>query len=113
MALISNDGWWGNTPGHKRLFDFSRLRAIESRRSIARSANTGISGFISPRGKTIGERLEWNEEGVLTAELELRDDLTIYTRYGDWVARIAGYVAVLALMYFVAYRVRRRNNLVD
>ncbi|MBR5131541.1 MAG: apolipoprotein N-acyltransferase [Alistipes sp.] len=113
MALISNDGWWGNTPGHKRLFDFSRLRAIESRRSIARSANTGISGFISPRGKTIGKRLEWNEEGVLTAELELRNDLTIYTRYGDWVARIAGYVAVLALMYFVAYRVRRRNNLVD
>ena len=113
MALISNDGWWGNTPGHKRLFDFSRLRAIESRRSIARSANTGISGFISPRGTTIGERLEWNEEGVLTAELELRDDLTIYTRYGDWVARIAGYVAVLALMYYVAYRVRRRNNLVD
>ncbi len=113
MALISNDGWWGNTPGHKRLFDFSRLRAIETRRSVARSANTGISGFISPRGTTIGERLEWNEEGVLTASLELRNDLTIYTRYGDWVARIAGYVAVLGLMYYVAYRVRRRNNLVD
>ena len=113
MALISNDGWWGNTPGHKRLFDFSRLRAIETRRSIARSANTGISGFISPRGTTIGERLEWNEEGVLTTSLELRDDMTIYTRYGDWVARIAGYVALLGLMYYVAYRVRRRNNLVD
>ena len=113
MALISNDGWWGNTPGHKRLFDFSRLRAIESRRAIARSANTGISGFISPRGTTIGERLEWNEEGVLTTSLELRDDMTIYTRYGDWVARIAGYVALLGLMYYVAYRVRRRNNLVD
>jgi apolipoprotein N-acyltransferase len=113
MALISNDGWWGNTPGHKRLFDFSRLRAIETRRSIARSANTGISGFISPRGTTLGERLEWNEEGVLTALVELRNDLTIYTRYGDWVARIAGYVAVLGLMYYVAYRVRRRNNLVD
>jgi apolipoprotein N-acyltransferase len=113
MAVISNDGWWGNTPGHKRLFDFSRLRAIESRRAIARSANTGISGFISPRGTTIGERLEWNEEGVLTTLVELRDDMTIYTRYGDWVARIAGYVALLGLMYYVAYRVRRRNNLVD
>jgi apolipoprotein N-acyltransferase len=113
MALISNDGWWGNTPGHKRLFDFSRLRAIETRRSIARSANTGISGFISPRGTTIGERLEWDEEGVLTALVELRNDLTIYTRYGDWVARISGYVALLGLMYYVAYRVRRRNNLVD
>ena len=113
MALISNDGWWGDTPGHRRLFDFARLRAIETRRSIARSANTGISGFISPRGETVGKRLEWDERGVLTAKLELRDSLTIYTRYGDWIARIAGYVSILALMYYVAYRVRRRNHLVD
>ena len=113
MALISNDGWWGNTPGHRRLFDFARLRAIETRRSIARSANTGISGFISPRGDVVGKRLEWDERGVLTANVELRDSLTVYTRYGDWIARIASYVAILALMYYVAYRVRRRNHLVD
>ena len=113
MALISNDGWWGNTPGHKRLFDFCRLRAIETRRAIARSANTGISGFISPTGKTIGERLTWEEEGVLTAEVELRSEKTIYTLYGDWIARIASYVAVLAIMYYVAYRIRKRNHLVD
>lgn len=113
MGLVSNDGWWGNTPGHKRLFDFCRLRAIEIRRAIARSANTGISGFISPTGKTIGERLEWDEEGVLTAELELRDEKTIYTIYGDWIARISTFVAVLTLLYFVAYRIRKRNHLVD
>ena len=113
MAVISNDGWWGNTPGHKRLFDYCRLRAIETRRSIARSANTGISGFISPRGEVIGERMEWDESGVLTEKVELRDDITFYVMYGDWVARIATYIAVLALMYFVAYRVKRRNNLVD
>lgn len=113
MALISNDGWWGDTPGHRRLFDFARLRAIECRRAIARSANTGISGFISPRGETIGERLEWDERGVLNAEIELRDEITTYVRYGDWVARIATYVSLLGVMYFVAYRVRRRNHLVD
>ena len=113
MALVSNDGWWGNTPGHKRLFDFCRLRAIETRRAIARSANTGISGFISPTGENIGERLEWNEEGVLTAEVELRSDKTIYTIYGDWVARIATFVAVLALLYYIAYRTKKKNYLVD
>ena len=113
MALISNDGWWGNTPGHKRLFDFCRLRAIETRRSIARSANTGISGFISPKGDVIGERLEWDEEGVLTEEVELRSDKTIYTLYGDWIARIATYIAVLSVMYYVAYRIRKRNHLVE
>ena len=113
MAVISNDGWWGDTAGHRRLFDFCRLRAIETRRAIARSANTGISGFISPRGETIGDRLEWNEEGVLTAELKLRDETTLYTRYGDWVARISTFVAVLALLYYVAYRTKRKNHLVD
>ena len=113
MAVVSNDGWWGNTPGHKRLFDYCRLRAIETRRTIARSANTGISGFISPRGEDIGERLEWDERGVLTEEVELRDDITFYVMYGDWVARIATYIAALALMYFISYRIKRRNNLVD
>ena len=113
MAVVSNDGWWGDTPGHRRLFDFCRLRAIETRRAIARSANTGISGFISPRGETIGEPLEWNERGVLTEEVELRNDITFYTVYGDWIARIATYVAVLAIMYYVAYRTKRRNHLVD
>ncbi|MBO7189119.1 MAG: apolipoprotein N-acyltransferase [Alistipes sp.] len=113
MALISNDGWWGNTTGHKRLFDFCRLRAIETRRAIARSANTGISGFISPTGSVIGDRLEWDEEGVLTAEVELRSDKTIYTIYGDWIARISTFVAVLTMLYYVAYRIRKRNHLVD
>ena len=113
MALVSNDGWWGNTPGHKRLFDFSRLRAIETRRAIARSANTGISGFISPTGEVIGERLLWDQEGVLTAELELREEKTLYTLYGDWIARIATYIAVLSLLYYVAYRTRKRNHLVE
>ncbi len=113
MSLVSNDGWWGDTAGHKRLFDFCRLRAIETRRAIARSANTGISGFISPTGENIGERLEWNEEGILTAEVELRSDITAYTIYGDWIARISTFIAVLALLYYVAYRTKKRNYLVD
>ena len=58
MAIISNDGWWGDTPGYKHLFTISRLRAVEHRRAIARSANTGMSGFISARGD-IGQTLGW------------------------------------------------------
>lgn len=113
MAVISNDGWWGDTSGHRRLFDFCRLRAIETRRSIARSANTGISGFISPRGDVVGQRLEWDERGVLSAELELRDEVTLYVQLGDWIARTAMAVALLTMLYYGAYRIRRRNHLVD
>lgn len=113
MAVISNDGWWGNTLGHKRLFDFCRLRAIETRRSISRSANTGISGFISPRGDVVGDTLEWDERGALTQQVELRHDITFYVMYGDWIARIATLIAILTLLYYVAYRTKRRNHLVD
>lgn len=113
MALISNDGWWGDTPGHRRLFDFSKLRAIECRRAIARSANTGISGFISARGDVVGPTLEWDEQGVLATELELRNDVTLYVRYGDIVARWAVYIAVLSVLYYISYRARRRNHIVE
>ena len=112
MLVMSNDGWWGNTPGHKRLFDFCRLRAIETRRAVARSANTGVSGFISSRGD-VEQRLDWDKHGLLQQDVEVRHDKTIYATYGDWVGRMSLLISFLTLMYYSAYRVRRKNHLVD
>lgn len=111
MIVMSNDGWWGNTPGHKRLFDFCRLRAIETRRAIARSANTGVSGFITSRGD-VEQRLDWDQRGVLTQDIELSDRETAYVKYGDWVGRMGLLLTLLGVLYFTAYRVRRKNHLV-
>lgn len=111
MIVMSNDGWWGNTPGHKRLFDFCRLRAIETRRAIARSANTGVSGFITSRGD-VEQRLDWDQRGVLTQDIELSDRETAYVKYGDWVGRMGLLLTLLGVLYFSAYRVRRKNHLV-
>ena len=112
MSVITNDGWWGDTPGHRQHFSYSRLRAIETRRSIARSANTGISGFINGRGDVIST-LGWDRRGTLSEQIALNDRITFYTRYGDYIARIACYVLLLSVLYYVAYRVRKRNHLVD
>lgn len=112
MLLMSNDGWWGDTAGHRRLFDFCRLRAIETRRAVARSANTGVSGFISSRGD-VEQRMDWDERGVLVQDVERSTRQTMYVTYGDWVGRMALLVTFLAVMYFTAYRVRRKNHLVD
>lgn len=111
MIVMSNDGWWGNTPGYKRLFDFCRLRAIETRRAIARSANTGVSGFITSRGD-VEQRLDWDQRGVLIQDIELSDRETAYVKYGDWVGRMGLLLTLLGVLYFSAYRVRRKNHLV-
>lgn len=111
MFIISNDGWWGDTPGYRHLFTISRIRAIEHRRAVARSANTGRSGFINARGD-IGETLQWGERGAITADISLSDEITIYTKYGDYIARLSQFIAMLSLLYFIAYRIKRKNNLV-
>ncbi len=113
MFIISNDGWWGDTPGYKHLFTISRLRAVEHRRAIGRAANTGRSGFISPRGDVVGESLGWEERGVISYSLPLNDQKTFYTRYGDILGRVAQLIAGLSILYYIAYRTRKKNHLID
>lgn len=110
MGIISNDGWWGDTAGHKHLYSMSQLRAVETRRWIARSANTGISGFINSRGDSL-EELTWEERGTITQQVKLNNRVTFYTTHGDYIARIAQFIAILSLLYFVAYRIKKRNYL--
>lgn len=111
VLVMSNDGWWGNTPGHRRLFDYCRLRAIETRRAIARSANTGVSGFINARGDII-QSFGWDKRGVLTQSVEVREEITPYVTYGDWVGRMSLLVALLGVLYYSAYSIKRKNHLV-
>lgn len=112
MFIITNDGWWKDTPGYRQHFSYARLRAIETRRSIARSANTGISGFIDQRGVVL-DKLGWGVRGLIDGRLSLNDRLTFYVRYGDIIGRVAVLVLALSLLYFMAYRVKRRNNLTE
>ena len=86
IFIITNDGWWGNTPGYKQHFAFSRLRAIENRKSLARSANTGMSGFINQRGDII-QKSEYWKESVLSNNLKRNNIKTFYTSNGDFIGR--------------------------
>lgn len=108
MFIISNDSWWGDTQGYRQLFKYSRLRAVETRRSIVRSANTGISGFINQRGDVL-EKAGWDERTAITHDIALNDKVTFYVRYGDYVARISALVFGLCVLYYIAYRFRSRS----
>ena len=98
LAIITNDGWWSNSQGHKQHLSYARLRAIETRRSVARSANTGISAFINPRGEVL-QTLPYETKGALRGEVALNDKLTFYVKYGDYIARIAVMISVLLILY--------------
>lgn len=93
LAIMTNDAWWGDTQGHKQHLSYARLRAIETRRAIARSANTGISAFLSPKGELI-KTLAYNTQGALKANIPVSDVETFYVKAGDYIARISMFLAL-------------------
>jgi len=112
IFIITNDGWWGNTPGHRQHFQYALLRAIETRRSIARSANTGISAFINQRGDVFQKTNYW-EPAVIRQNLNINDELTYYVKNGDYIARISAFVgAFILLIAFTQGYLRKRKIVV-
>ncbi|MGJ8661913.1 MAG: apolipoprotein N-acyltransferase, partial [Bacteroidota bacterium] len=107
IAIITNDGWWKDTPGYKQHMSFARLRAIENRRSVARSANTGTSGFINQRGDII-QSSSWWVPTVLAESLNKNRDLTIYSQYGDYIGRSFSFVSVLLLIFTFVRRFKKK-----
>ena len=104
LAVISNDAWWGETPGHRQLLSYTRLRAIETRRDIARSANTGISSIINAKGEIINQT-SYNTKTALIGKLSSRSNLTFYVRFGDIIARWSVFVAGLFFLLALSRRI--------
>lgn len=85
IAVITNDGWWGNTAGKDQHLAYAKLRAIETRRWVARSANTGISAFINQRGDVV-QRTQWWIPAALKQDINLNEEVTFYVKTGDYFA---------------------------
>jgi apolipoprotein N-acyltransferase len=98
LFVLTNDGWWGETAGYVQHKYMSVLRAIETRRWVVRSANTGTSCFINSKGQTISETA-YGVETALRGEVQMLNGWTFYTRYGDLIARIS---LLLVLLMFAS-----------
>jgi len=107
MIIITNDGWWGNTAGHRQHFSFAHLRAIETRRSIARSANTGISAFIDQRGDAHKATMYW-EPAVITGMLNANPKITYYVEHGDFIARYLTVIGGFIFLYTLFLSFKKR-----
>ena len=109
MTIITNDAWWGDTPGYKQHASYASLRAIELRRDIARCGNTGISGIINQRGEFLSNSNWWQRE-TLSGEVNLSTKETLFVRYGDIVGRISTFAFLLLLAFLlVSFLIPRRR----
>jgi len=105
LCIITNDGWWKDTPGYKQHFSFARLRAIENRRWVVRSANTGTSGIINEKGEVL-QSTGWWVPSVIKAEVQLSKKQTIYATYGDFIGRSFAFIAMILLIYAALNKIR-------
>ncbi len=108
IAIITNDGWWGNTSGKDQHLQYAKLRAIETRRWVARSANTGISAFINQRGD-ITQQTKWWVPAALKADINLNEELTFYVKHGDYIA-LAGTAGSGLFVIFILWGIFARRR---
>ncbi len=106
LALSTNDAWWHDSPGYRQLLTYGGLRCIETRRDLARAANTGFTGFINQKGEVYQREPAW----ISTASrgtVHLNTELTFYARHGELIGRAVQALAVLLLAAAVLKRKQR------
>ncbi len=111
IIIITNDGWWGETPGYRQHLSFASLRAIELRKSIARSANTGVSCFVNQRGD-IQQATKYGVPAVIKQDINANSELTFYAIYGDYIGRLSMFVAALLLLVSFVRRIVKEDDVV-
>lgn len=107
LAIMTNDSWWGVTEGHKQLLSYARLRAIETRREIARAANSGISAHINAKGDITADTF-YGDQTALFAKVNLYEGETFYVRSGDFLSRVGIFALGFLLFYYLIKRFQKR-----
>ncbi|WP_238783880.1 apolipoprotein N-acyltransferase [Blattabacterium cuenoti] len=108
MVIITNDGWWENSQGHKQHCYYARLRAIENRKYVARSANTGISCFINERGDILSY-IPYGKKDVLRRKVFINNKITFYSKNGDYISKISLMIVIIILSYIITYYIFREK----
>lgn len=107
LTIITNDGWWSDTQGYRQHMNYARLRAIETRRWIARSANTGISCFIDPAGNSYQQQ-PWDTEASIKMNIEPLQTQTFFVQHGDYLSRIFNIASLVFLLILLTYSLKQR-----
>lgn len=106
IFIITNDGWWDTSPGHRQHLAYSRLRAIETRREIARCANTGISCFVTPFGE-IEQATPYWEQAIISKNMTPNNNQTLFVKFGDIISYSSSFLAILLFIWSQILRFKK------
>lgn len=106
LVNVTNDAWYGKSSAPYQHFSMAVFRAVENKRALVRSANTGISGFIDPAGRVLAETAIF-EDAAITQQVPLIREMTVYTRFGDLFAQIC---LVITLIVMVIHFKKKKYN---
>ncbi|MEY4876669.1 MAG: hypothetical protein RL708_1818 [Bacteroidota bacterium] len=102
LLIITNDGWWGNTPGYKQHFEFAKLRAIETRREVLQCANNGFSGVIDEYGNVISKTDYW-KQAAINYKATMLNRKTFFVQYGNELEWLFVFLS-LAIILFATFK---------
>ncbi len=111
ICIITNDGWWGDTPGYRQHLAYAALRAIEARRPIIRCANTGVSCFISSQG-IISQATPYWEPAVISGQVSIHEQQTFFVKFGDLLAYSAVVISsvLIGVGLFLHFRQKKQRT---
>ena len=95
LLNVTNDAWYGDTPGPRQHFQQAVLRSVEEGLPLVRAANTGISAIVDPYGRVVS-RLDIGETGVIDGDLPQALLATVYSRNGDAIPAILAVLLAIA-----------------
>ncbi len=98
LAVLTQDGWWGDTPGYRQHLNYLRLRSIETRRSIVQVAASGSTALLAPDGSVIF-RADSRQSTARLAAVPIQKGLTIYARFGNWLGLTALILSVVLVLW--------------
>lgn len=110
VALMNNDAWFDKSSGAKQLLAFTRLRAIENRRSIVRCSNGGISCFIDPFGNISG-KLPWFTSTIGTQDVLCVSKKSFYTKNPNFFVIVVGAALFLLMFFFTLTSIQKNTYL--
>ena len=100
LLNVTNDGWFGRSPGPYQHLASARFRAVEEGLPLARAANTGITAMIDPYGRVVAA-LPLGQEGVLDVALPQALPLTLFARFGVAIPIILAALLLITAVFAV------------